>query len=69
MHHLLSVESKWTFVYIFFATTIANNLFDNHALLKIIDFFSYWYHDAIILYVIIIDDVIIDAKAFVNTLL
>ena len=69
MHHLLSVENKRTLVYNFFAATLANNLFDNDVLLKIIDFFSFWYYDVIILYVSIIDNIIIDANFFINTLL
>ena len=34
IHHLVSVESKWAFIYIFFNARKVDNLFDNPALFK-----------------------------------
>ena len=34
VHHFLTVENEWAFVYNFFAATIGDNLFDNPVLFR-----------------------------------
>ena len=56
LHHLLSAENEWAFVYIFLATVIVCNLFDNPILFKnvenifLIDIMTHWwYHGTVII--------------------